>query len=133
MSMYFNTVSFNWSNLFLMELMFKFLVNTLFLFRSLTSRISDKEFRETLLMDPLLNWYVQVISELSNFSEFKLLVLVFSDERVFSLKDTSWLHSQILKTKIGNSDPDFRSESKGSRFDSGCYLCSAVNSCPANV
>ena len=91
--MYFNTVSFNWSNLFLMELMFKFLVNTLFLFRSLTSRISDKEFRETLLMDPLLNWYVQVISELSNFSEFKLLVLVFSDERVFSLKDTSWLHS----------------------------------------
>ena len=33
----------------------KFLVNTLFLFRSLTSRISNKEFRETLLMDPLLN------------------------------------------------------------------------------
>ena len=37
--------------------------------------------------------YVKFTSELSNLSEFQLLVLVFSDERVFSLKDTSSLDS----------------------------------------
>ena len=46
MSIYFNTVSFNWSNLFLMELMFKLPINTLFTFYSHSSHVSDKEFRE---------------------------------------------------------------------------------------
>ena len=75
--MYFNTVSFNWSNLFLMELMFKLPINTLFTLRSLIWSISDKEFREALLMDLILDWYVKFVSEFSNYSEFKLLVLAF--------------------------------------------------------
>ena len=62
--------------------------------RGLSSRISDKEFREELLMDLLLDWYVEFISELSSFSEFKLLM--FFQVKCFSLKDTRWLDSQIL-------------------------------------
>ena len=46
MSKYFDTKSFNWSNLFLVELMFKLPINTLFTLRRLSSRTSDKEFRE---------------------------------------------------------------------------------------
>ena len=69
--------------------MFKLPINTLFTLGSLSSPISDKEFREALLMGLLLDWYLKYMSELSNFSEFKLLVLVFSEEKVFSLKDTS--------------------------------------------
>ena len=55
MSLYFNTVSFNRSNSFLMESMFKFPINTLLTLRSLSSCISDKEFREALLMELLLD------------------------------------------------------------------------------
>ena len=77
MSIYFNIVSFNWSNLFSMELIFQWPINTLFTLCSITSRIPDKEFREALLMDLLLDWYVIFISVLSNFLKFKLLVLLF--------------------------------------------------------
>ena len=77
MSIYFNIVSFNWSNLFSMELMFQWPINTLFTLCSITSRIPDKAFREALLMDLLLDWYVKFISVLSNFLKFKLLVLLF--------------------------------------------------------
>ena len=69
--------------IYCMELMFKLRSNTLFTLRSLSSRISDKEFREVLLMVLLLHWYVKFIPELSNFPDFKLLVLVFSDKRLF--------------------------------------------------
>ena len=72
-----------------MELNFKLPVNTLFTLRSLSSCISDKEFREALLINLLLDLHVKFISELRSLSELKLLVLVFSDKRVFSLKDIS--------------------------------------------
>ena len=57
--------------------MFKLPINTLFTLRSLIWSISDKEFREALLMDLILDWYVKFVSEFSNYSEFKLLVLAF--------------------------------------------------------
>ena len=41
--------------IYCMELMFKLRSNTLFTLRSLSSRISDKEFREVLLMVLLLH------------------------------------------------------------------------------
>ena len=63
-----------------MELIFKLPINTLFRLRNLNLR-------------NLRLQYVKFTLELSNLSEFKLLVLVFSDERVFSLKDTSSLDS----------------------------------------
>ena len=66
--------------------MFKLPVNALFTLRSLSSLISDKEFREALLMDLLLDRYANFISNI-NFLIFKLLDLVFSNERVFSFKD----------------------------------------------
>ena len=66
--------------------MFKLPVNALFTLRSLSSLISDKEFREALLMDLLLDRYANFIS-IINFLIFKLLDLVFSNERVFSFKD----------------------------------------------
>ena len=68
--------------------MFKLPVNALFTLRSLSSLISDKEFREALLMDLLLDRYANFISSI-NFLIFKLLDLVFSNERVFSFKDAS--------------------------------------------
>ena len=63
-----------------MELIFKLPINTLFRLRNLNLR-------------NLRLQYVKFTLELSNLSEFKLLMLVFSDERVFSLKDTSSLDS----------------------------------------
>ena len=69
--------------------MFKLPINTLFTMRSLSSLSSGKEFREALFMDLMLDLYVKFILVLSNFSEFKLLILLFSDERVCSLKDAS--------------------------------------------
>ena len=68
--------------------MFKLPVNALFTLRSLSSLISDKEFREALLMDLLLDRYANFISSI-NFLIFKLPDLVFSNERVLSFKDAS--------------------------------------------
>ena len=73
--------------------MFKFLVNTPFTLRSHSSRFSDKDLRGALLIGLLLDWYVEFISDLLNFLESKLVVLFRSDEKLFSLKDTSWLDS----------------------------------------
>ena len=80
--------------------MFKLPINTLFTLCSLSPLISDKEFRQALLMDLLLDWYVKFISQLSSFPEFKLLVLAFSDKRIILLKDRFWMDSKILKTNL---------------------------------
>ena len=60
--------------------------NMLFTLRSVS--ISDKEFRGV-IDGPTVGLICQIYFRVIQFSEFKLLLLVLSDERVFSLKDTS--------------------------------------------